>query len=264
MAIPIGLALAALMAVGPVVPYRKASVEVVWARVRSPLRVALATAAAAVLLGARNGWILVAILLATLVTSVAARQVWDQSRRRSAKSERSTAGEAVRVLRSDPPYWGGQIGHVGYVVLLLGIALSSNLAQQDEFEMLPGDEATFAGHRIVYVDTFTTQKPQRVELGVNIQLYRGDDLLSTLEPKLNRYPNGQLIASPSVDTGIRGDFYISLTGRGIGDDPERIRIETFWRPFIWLVWAGGFLVAGGAVFAWAVRKPARSREAAHV
>ena len=71
------------------------------------------------------------------------------------------------------------------------------------------------------------------ELGVNVELYRGDDLLSTLEPKLNRYPNGQLIASPSVDTGIRGDFYVSLTGRGIGDDPERIRIEAFWRPFIW-------------------------------
>jgi cytochrome c-type biogenesis protein CcmF len=271
MAIPIGLALALLMAVGPVVPYRKASVSVVWGRVRNPLRFALGTAALAVLLGVRNGWIIIAILLAAFVTGVAVRQLWDAARRRSVKTGRHTAAEAVRVMRGDSPYWGGQIGHIGYVVLLLGIALSSNLSQEGAFDLSPGDSAEFAGYTITYSESFTTVKAQRTEVGADIELRRGGHFISTLEPKLNFYPGSQSpIASPSVDTGLRGDFYISLasidlvSNDGTTDPNDRIRIETFWRPFIWLVWAGGFLVAGGAVFAWAVRKPARTKEAVGV
>ena len=52
----------------------------------------------------------------------------------------------------------------------------------------------------------------------------------------------------ALDTGLRGDFYTSLAAI----DADGITVDVFWFPFIWLVWAGGFLAAAGGVWAWLV------------
>ena len=43
-------------------------------------------------------------------------------------------------------------------------------------------------------------------------------------------------------------------------DGDDISVETFWFPFVWLVWLGGFMAAGGGLVAWLVRRPTRIRE----
>jgi cytochrome c-type biogenesis protein CcmF len=256
LAVPIGYALVIAMALGPVVPYRAASLRVVWDRIRLPLQVALAVAALAVVLGQRNGWILVSILLGVFVVGLAVRQLWTQARRAAVKRETSMGAETIRALRGDPSYWGGQIGHIGVAVLVLGIALSSNMAAEGDFTLTPGQSAEFAGHELTYVEPFSREQPNRTELGAIVEVRRGDDLISTLEPRLNQYPTStQSIASPAVHTGLRGDLYLSLASINAAE----VRLETYWFPFIWMVWAGGFLVATGAVYSAVVRKPVPQR-----
>ena len=75
---------------------------------------------------------------------------------------------------------------------------------------------------------------------------------------------GQQIASPAVETGFRGDLYLSLAS-----DPRvlPVTLDLYWFPFIWLVWLGGFLAAGGGAWAWLVRAPKKrsmKKEAADV
>jgi len=256
MAVPLGFALVAAMALGPIVPYRAANLRVVWDRLRLPLQIALGAAALAVVVGQRNGWILVSILLGVLVVALAVHQLWDRAYRAAAKRETSTGSEMLRALRADPPYWGGQVGHIGVAVLVLGIALSSNLSDEGAFTLSPGESARFADHEITYVEPFSREKPNRTEIGAVVEVRRGGDLISTLEPRLNRYPTStQSIASPAVDTGLRGDLYLSLASI----NETEVRIETFWFPFIWMVWAGGFLVALGAVYPAVARRSARER-----
>jgi cytochrome c-type biogenesis protein CcmF len=262
MAVPIGFALVVAMALGPIVPYRSANLRVVWDRLRLPLQIGLAAGALAVVLGQRNGWILVSIVLGVSVAALAVYRLWEQARRAARKRETKVGSEMIRVLRGDAPYWGGQIGHVGVAVLVLGIALSSNLAAEGDFTLSPGQSAQFADHEITYVAPFSRDKPNRTELGAVVEIRRGGDLISTLEPRLNQYPTStQSIASPAVDTGLRGDLYLSLASI----NESEVRLETYWFPFIWMVWAGGFLIALGAVFSSVVRKPVPvGREQAHV
>ena len=256
MAIPLSLALIVAMGIGPFTPYRSASPRVVWERIRNPLLVALAAGAATVLFWTRNGWIVLVVVCATFVIALPVRQLYSTVRTASAKKGTGLGTETLRTLRNDPPFWGGQIAHIGVVILALGIAVSSNQAVEGSFELSPGDTVRFAGHEITYTAPFTREEPNRTVIGATVEVRRGGDLLTTLEPRLNQYPrSNQPVASPAVDTGLRGDLYLSLASI----DSESVELDVYWFPFIWLVWVGGFLAALGGVYAWVVRRPARKR-----
>jgi cytochrome c-type biogenesis protein CcmF len=250
-AVPLSFALILAMAVGPFIPYRAARLAVVWERIRAPLRVGLLAAVVTVLLGRRNGWILLSAFLTGFVVALAVRQLWVTARAAAAKRGGSVVVEAGRVLRSDPAYWGGQISHIGVALLALGIALSANSAVKGTVSMVPGDTVPFAGHELTYVEPFTRELANKTAFGATIEVRRGGDSIGTLEPRLNEYASsGQSVASPAVHTGLRGDLYLSLASIA----PEGIALDVYWFPFIWLVWVGGFTAALGGLFAWLMRR----------
>jgi len=250
-AVPLSYALILAMAVGPFVPYRAARPAVVWERIRHPLRVGLLAAVGMVLLGRRNGWILLSAFFAGFVVALGVRQLWVVSRAAAAKGGGRMVVEAGRAMRRDPAYWGGQVAHVGVAVLALGIALSANSAVRGTVNLVPGDSAPFAGHEVTYVAPFTRDLPNKTAFGATIEVRRGNGLVGTLEPRLNEYASGQTVASPAVHTGWRGDFYLSLAS---WDGSGGISLDLYWFPFIWLVWMGGFTTALGGAFAWLMRR----------
>ena len=257
LAIPISLGLLLAMAIGVVTPYRSARGTVVWERIRNPLRVALAVAAASVLFGSRNGWVLLGLLAAAFVVAIAGRQLWVTARKLAASSGARLPAAAGRAMRNDPHYWGGQIAHVGVALLALGIALSSNLGLEDEVTLQRGETVEFGRFEITFDGPFTRTESNREVLGAVVEVRRGGDLVAVKEPRLNRYfSTGQTVATPSVDTQLGGDLYLSLVA--ISDN--QASLDLFWFPFIWLMWVGGALAAAGGVWAWLVRKPRREVE----
>lgn len=216
------------------------------------MRVALAVTAAAVLGGARNGWILVVLLLAAFVVSVSVRHLWTLARRAS-DDLRSLPGGALRLMRNDPGYWGGQIAHIGVAVVALGIALSSNLSVEDQIRFEPGQTGDFAGFELTYREPFRRLEPNREVFGARMEIRQGDSRWE-MEPRLNNYVQSrQAIATPSVDVKLRGDLYLSLTSI----NEEGATLDVFWFPYIGLIWLGGGLMVGGGAWAWLVRKPRR-------
>jgi len=255
MALPIAFALLLAMAIGPITPYRKASPQVVWERIRTPMRFSLAVAALSALLWRPNGWILLTVLLSTFVVSTVVRQLWVAARKGAPKRGTSVPGEMLAMARRDTAFWGGQIAHIGIAVMALGIALSANQAVRGSVELEPNVPLEFAGFELTLIDDFIRDEPNRIVRGARVEITRDGDVVTTLEPRLNEYRiRGQQIASPAVDTGLRGDLYLSLAS-----DPTLtpVAFDLYWFPFIWLVWTGGFLAAAGGLWAWLVKPPRR-------
>jgi cytochrome c-type biogenesis protein CcmF len=260
MAVPIALTLLAAMAIGPVAPYRKARGSVVWKRIRNPLRFALAAAALTALFWSRTGWILLTVLLSAFVVGTVGRQWWDTARRGAGKRGVPVWREMLAVARRDSAFWGGQIAHVGVAVLALGIAVSANRSLSTNVDLAAGETASFAGFEITYDGPFARDEGNRTATGATLEIRRGDDVVTVLEPALHQYElSQQTVATPAVDTGLRGDLYTSLARI----DGAGITLDLYWFPFIWLVWAGGFLAAAGGIWAWLVkgrRRTARSED----
>jgi cytochrome c-type biogenesis protein CcmF len=255
MAIPLSFLLLLAMGIGPVSPYRAASARVVWERIRWPVRVALGAAALAVVFGYRNSFLLLGVLAAVFVMGVIIRNLYDAARTRADKLGIERRQAAVRIMRGDPHYWGGQISHLGVAILALGIAFSANLSETATVTIDAGDTVNFAGFEVTYQREFSRQEPGRFVTGADITVTRDGSVVGTYQPRLNQYGNTrESIATPEVDTMFSGDLYLSL--RSI--DPRSVTLEVYWFPFIWLIWVGGFLAAAAGVWGFAVKKPARS------
>ncbi|HKZ30418.1 MAG TPA: heme lyase CcmF/NrfE family subunit [Acidimicrobiia bacterium] len=256
LAIPLAFGLLLAMGLGPITPYRSARPDIVWQRIRNPLRVALGAAALAVVLGYRTPWLLAFILAAVFVISVIAHNLFMNARTMATKRQMSFPAGALRVMRNDPGYWGGQISHLGVAVLAIGIAFSANLSVATDITLTPGSTESVAGFDITYVSSFTRQESTRFVSGALVEVAKNGKVVSNLEPRLNQYPTStQSVATPEVDASWNGDLYLSLKSI----DARQVTLGVFWFPFIWLVWVGGFVAAAAVLWSRLVKKPSGER-----
>ena len=252
LAVPLAFGLLLAMGVGPITPYRAAKSEVVWQRIKNPLRVALGAAALAVILGYRTPWLLAFIVAAFFVMSVIIRNLLVTARAVAGKRDISLPSAALRTMRNDVGYWGGQISHLGIAILALGIAISANLSVEADITLTPGSTESVAGFDITYVSAISRQEPTRFVTGALVEISKNGRVVGELEPRLNQYPTStQSVATPEVDASWGGDLYLSLKSI----DPEEVTLGVFWFPFIWLVWVGGFIAAAAVLWSRLVKKP---------
>ncbi|HEX2369364.1 MAG TPA: cytochrome c-type biogenesis CcmF C-terminal domain-containing protein [Acidimicrobiia bacterium] len=252
--VPLAFGLLLTMGVGPVTPWRLARGAVVWARIRTPLRVGLAAGAVLVLTGTRNGWVVGAVMLSTFVVAVIVRHLWVTSRARAAKLGVSRRKAALDVVAGDSGYWGGQLSHIGVALAAVGLAAAANLATHAEVDLVPGDTASFAGYELTYLTPFLLNEPNRTVTGATIVVERDSEIVSELQPRINEYPGtGAGIVTPAVHSSLRGDVYLTLTRIDAGG----ITLEMDTTPAVWLIWLGGLVAASGGAFSTVVRRLAQ-------
>ena len=124
----------------------------------------------------------------------------------------------------------------------------------DAWMFEPGETRSFEGYALTYLDPFSRSEAHRDVIGASMEVARGDDVVTVLRPSLNRFPNfGQPVASPAVHVGITEDLYLSL----VRIDAAGITLDVYRYPLMWMLWIGGLVTAGGALFALLVHRPQR-------
>ncbi len=256
MAIPLSYLLLVAMALGPLTPYRLARPQIMWDRIRAPVGFGLLVGAVAVVVGLTVAHVVLILMLAAFIVASLARALWQSAQRMSRTKDLGQAMAVVRVMRNDAGYWGGQISHLGVVLIAIAIALYGNLAMRTEVALTPGQSTLFAGYEIRYETQFTREEPNRTVTGARVEVRRDDRTVGVLEPRLNQYPNQvQPIGTPAIRTGLTRNIYLTL--RAI--DADGISLEILVHPFLYLLWAGGLVTAGGGLWAWLAgkKKPPR-------
>ena len=252
LAAPISYVLLLAIGLGPITPYRTARAEVVWERVRTPFRVALAAGALAVLSGRREATVVTVLMLAVFIIAVIVRHLLVSA----AKLEGGLGSNIVKVLRREPGFWGGQIAHIGVAILAIGITVSAALAVRGSVTLSQGETGQFAGFEVTYVEPFTSTAGNKTTVGARVELSRAGRVIGLLEPRLNSFGNRvQPIATPAIHTDLSGDVYLSLTRI----DQDAIALDLWRYPLEYLIWLGGFIIVAGGVWSFTVRKGARSR-----
>ena len=238
MSTAVGLALLFLMAVAPMLPWRRASGEVMASRLIGPAWFAAGVTVGAVLLGERGLAPLLAYALGAFAGGSAARQIWLTTRRQ---------GWRGLVGRSN----GGMIVHIGVVIVAIAIAASGSNVQQAEFTLEEGDSANFAGHTFTYEGIRTQELANRLMVQADIRIDDGP----VHRPAVNQFYNtGRQIQTPSVRSTATEDLSLSLLViPEQAGDPVVLRVTA--QPLIVWLWIGGtIMVLGAVVAAWPRRR----------
>jgi cytochrome c-type biogenesis protein CcmF len=232
MTMPIGLTLLFLMAIAPVLPWRKASGELLRHRLIWPAWIGVGSMIFAVVIGARGFAPVLAFGLGGFAAGSAGRQVVLATRR---QGWRGLIGRAN----------GGMIVHLGVVMIAVAFAASSSYVRQAEFTLTQGQSAQFAGHELVYVGQNIKQESAKIVDQVLITI----DGTGPWAPSLNKFANGnQTIGTPSVRTTFTDDVVLSVIDIKDGENGS-VTIRVTVQPLIMWLWIGGGVMALGTLLA---------------
>lgn len=232
MTMPVGMLLLFLMAIAPVLPWRKASGEVLSKRLHWPAWGGTLAVVLSVLLGARGLVPLLAFGLAGFAAGAALRQVVLATRR---QGWRGLVGRAN----------GGMIVHLGVIMIAVALAASNSYLRQAEFALEEGESVSFAGHDVTYVSLEQTTADDRVELRAVVRLGEGTEL----KPGVIRFvQRGQSIGDPATHTTLTEDIQISVV-RLPDETDGRLVIRITEQPLIVWLWIGGGVMVFGTILA---------------
>ncbi len=229
---PIAIATLFMMAVAPVLPWRKASTELLSTRLFWPAVSAVLVTAFSVVVGARGFWPVLTFALGGFAGGAAARQIILATRRQGWKGF---------VGRTN----GGMIVHLGVVLLAVGVAASESYKIDRIFTLEPGETAVVDDHSFTYTELAADRTSRRDRTFAKIVIDDG----SEYQPARTRYrQQGMVVGTPSVKPGITEDLYLVLDE--VPPDPDGpIRLRVIIRPLISWIWAGGILMAFGTLLA---------------
>ncbi|MET0911552.1 MAG: cytochrome c-type biogenesis CcmF C-terminal domain-containing protein, partial [Ilumatobacteraceae bacterium] len=234
LSMPIGLSLLFLMGVAPVLPWRKASGELLRERLFWPAWLGAASIAVAVFVGA-DGWApLVAFGLGGFAAGSALRQLALATRR---QGMRGLLGRAN----------GGMVVHIGVILIAVALAASNSFTHSATLTLQQGEVVEWGGHtfELESVDERTNDRESERVLAANVILDGG----RVYRPATTTYLNiGSDVGTPSVRTGLTEDIYLTLDPGAVAGDPSAT-IRVFVKPMILWLWIGGLIMAIGTLLA---------------
>jgi cytochrome c-type biogenesis protein CcmF len=234
---PLFLALLALMAAGPLLPWGRAGRA--WLRaLRWPAATAVTLVVALLVAGERSIPALLAIPLGGAVAATCAVEYT----RAAIKGYRSGgwAGLAAPLVRNRRRY-GAYLAHLGLVVLVVGVAASHFWQQEKDVTLQPGEQVSVAGYQLTFDGVQQRQLADHSELVAAIRF--GDQ---TLEPARATYAGlgGQSLTHVAISTTAAADVYLILAGTN-GDGSASFRILV--NPLVSWIWAGGAIIILGVL-----------------
>jgi cytochrome c-type biogenesis protein CcmF len=221
------------MAIAPVLPWRKASTEVLSQRLFWPALLGAGTLFVVVAFGARGWAAILAFGLGGFAGGAALRQVVLATRRQ---------GWRGLVGRTN----GGMIVHLGVVIVAVAIAASGSYVHEVEARYEPGQTRTVGGHEITYLDTRVVEETNRTATKVRVEIDG-----KVYEPALSLYPSSlRPIGTPSVKTGVKEDVFVTITRLADDEDPDGpVTLRVIIEPLALWLWIGGGVMGFGTVLA---------------
>ncbi|PYP30449.1 MAG: cytochrome C biogenesis protein CcmF [Gemmatimonadetes bacterium] len=247
MSVPIALLLIFLAGVGPALPWRKGSLELLRGKFRWPTMAALGTAVILAAAGVRAPLALLAFALAAFSFGLLAAEFIGPTRVR-----RRTTGEAGplalwRVVAGNRRRYGGYIVHAGILVVAVGVTGSATFRREQEWNVGRGAAVQFGRYQIQFDSVWAVSESNRDGVIAATTVSAGGRLLTRLSPRLNYYPTSmEPIGTPAVRESLREDLYLVLLAYAA--DGSHATIKAIASPLVGWIWLGGGIVALGAVF----------------
>ncbi len=230
--IPIGLTMLFIMAVAPVLPWRRDGSDLLSQRLLGPALVGVASLTFSVAVGATGLAPLLAFGLGGFAGGSALRHLVRAVR---VQRLRGFVGRAN----------GGMVVHLGVILICVALAASNSFTRSQEIDLVTGKVARFAGHTFELLDVVEVRDQRSTSVRALVSVDGG----RAYAPSITKYTRiGMNVGTPSVRTSFSHDVYLTLEPP-VRQDSGQARIKVFVKPMILWLWIGTFVMALGTVLA---------------
>jgi cytochrome c-type biogenesis protein CcmF len=262
--VPIALFLIFLTGVGPLLAWRKTSLDGLRRNFAWPLATGLAAGIAAFIFGFRQVYPLICLILSVFVVLTIFSEFY-RGARVIAGRDKTDIFTAVRELTMrNTRRYGGYVVHFGMVLIFIGIA-GSAFNQDVQKEMQVGQSLTIGPYTLL-VQNFDTPTTDNYESQrVTIEVFRDGKSEMMLYPERRNYTVSQVTQTIAAiqSTPLR-DLYVVYAG--VSPDTNQPVIHAYLNPLVKWIWFGGLIVVLGTGLAMfpsrrtaLVLRPAESR-----
>lgn len=246
---PLAMALLLVLAVCPLMAWRRSSMQRVGNTLVVPGVVGIASAALAALLGVR---LPVALFGFAVCVFVAASTLLDVSRAVAARHRMTREAVPVALARLVAKHrgrYGGYVVHLAIILVAMGVIGSSTYQVAREVSLSPGQSAELRGYTFQYHDYEISQTQAKERYVARLDVYQGNRMVATLSPERNyHFSVEQWVTEVAIQPGLVQDLYVSLSSL---DSNGRAAFSLQLHPLVtWLWIGGGFLFLGALLAMW--------------
>ena len=246
MTVPLCAALLFLVGVGPVLPWRGASVEQLRSRLLVPFIVMVLSAALGFTAGARNAYAILAFAFGgfALACNIGEFVVAARARMR-ARGEGALRAFGQLFVANNRRY-GGYIAHIGIIVMAIAITASSVFKHEVEQTLRPGQTMSIGDYTLRFDGLRGYNEPHRFVVAASVNASRKNGSGVEMTPRTNYYKTrDEPVPTPAVRTRMANDLYITL--RAFEQNGAHATFVVMTQPLVVWIWVGGLIVAFGAL-----------------
>lgn len=259
--IPIGLLLLALLGVGPIIAWRKATPRNLKRNFVAPLGVGLATAAVLFATGVRHPYALLTFALGAFTMTTIVVELWKGTRARASIEGERLPVAFVHLVQRNRRRYGGYIVHAGLVICFAGFAGKAfNVEKQAALQ--PGQRLEVRspfGHTygLTYQAMSWYPATNMVKIIASVEVEKDGRRVGMMTTEKRAYKQREEVVT---EVGIRRawneDLYLILAGIDDADAVVQGRnprpVATFRvlvNPLVPWIWLGGLIMAVGTLIA---------------
>jgi len=258
-AVPVALLLLLLTAVGPLLAWRKTSLESLKRNFLWPTYGALAVGVVMIVFGVRPWkdasyfYSLMAAMLSVLVILTVVSEFVRGGRVISRHTGQGLSASMLHLAHRNTRRYGGYIVHFGVAMVVIGI-LGTPFNKESEKEMGFGDKMTIGPYTLVCQSYTQEDNPNYSNEWAIINVFKGNEQITTMYPERRFYKASQQPQTlPRIYPTIRQDLFLVkdlyLVYEGRNEDTGRPIIKAHLNPLVPWIWTGLIVIIFGTVVA---------------
>ena len=243
--IPIGLGLLLLTGVGPLIAWRKSSVESLKRSFFWPVIGGVAVAGVLLAMGVRHFYALMSFALCAFVTITVVLEFFKGANAIRAKSGQNLAAAMVELTHRNTRRYGGYLVHMGVVFMFIGFtgkAFDINKTLQVE----KGQKVALGSYQLQIGDVEAGRNENYSWEILNVAVSKNGQDLGTMRPERRLYFASR---QPTSEVTIRRraieDLYLNFAGAANDGDGTVIQAYVF--PLVSWIWIGYWVVLFGTL-----------------
>jgi len=259
-AVPVALLLLLLTALGPLLAWRKTSLDSLKRNFLWPSLGAVAVGIGMMIFGVRPWndisyfYALMAAMLGVLVILTVVSEFVRGGRVISRHTGQNLAASMVHLWHRNTRRYGGYVVHFGVAMVVIGI-LGTAFNQDKEKEMGFGDKMTLGPYTLVCQSYTQDDNPNYGNEWAIIKVFKGDQQLTTLYPERRFYKASQQPQTiPRIFPTFTGKNPLLITDlyvvyEGLNQDTGRPIIKAHLNPMVPWIWTGLLVMIFGTLSA---------------